>query len=107
MSGRRRVTVGGRMSWRRPRRDAVDGQETAELAALADGSLPPERREELAARVASWSELADRLAEQQRAVAMAHSAAAEVEAPAALKARIEAQRRPPHGGGPPRLPAAG
>jgi anti-sigma-K factor RskA len=93
MSGRRRVTVGGRMSWRRPRRDAVDGQETAELAALADGSLPPERREELEARVASSSELADRLAEQQRAVAMAHSAAAEVEAPAALKARIEAQRR--------------
>ena len=37
-------------------------------------------------------ELADRLAEQQRAVALARSAAAEVEAPAALRARVEAQR---------------
>ena len=81
------------MSWRRPRGDAVDGREAAELAALADGSLPPERREELEARVAASSELANRLSEQQRAVAMTQSAAAEVEAPAALRARIEAQRR--------------
>jgi anti-sigma-K factor RskA len=80
------------MSLRRPRRD-VNDRETAELAALADGSLRPERREELEARVAASSELADRLSEQQRAVAMTQSAAAEVEAPAALRARIEAQRR--------------
>ena len=81
------------MSRRRPRRDDVDDRETAELAALADGSLAAERREELEARVAASSELADRLSEQQRAVAMTQGAAAEVEAPAALRARIEAQRR--------------
>jgi anti-sigma-K factor RskA len=81
------------MSRRRPRREHADDRETAELAALADGSLAAERREELEARVAASSELADRLSEQQRAVAMTQSAAAEVEAPAALRARIDAQRR--------------
>jgi Anti-sigma-K factor rskA, C-terminal len=79
---------------RRRRQDEGRGSETAELAALADGSLAPERRAALEARVAASSELADRLAEQQRVVALARSAAAEVEAPAALRARIEAQRRP-------------
>ena len=64
----------------------------AELAALADGSLAPERRAELDARVAASSELAERLGEQQRAVALAQSATNGVEAPAALRARIEAQR---------------
>ena len=68
-------------------------EELAELAALADGSLAPERRAALEARVAASPELAAQLAEQQRAVALAQSAAAEVEAPAALRARIEAQRR--------------
>ena len=70
------------------------------MAALADGSLAPERRVALEARVAASSELGDRLAEQQRAVALMRSAAEGVEAPAALRARIEAQRglrrgRPP------------
>ena len=72
--------------------DEADGHEIAELAALADGSLPPDRRGELEERVAASQELADRLAEQQRAVALAESAAAEVKAPDALRARIEAQR---------------
>ncbi len=81
------------MPMRRRREDEAGGQEIAELAALADGSLAPERRAALEARVAASSELADRLAEQQRAVALARSAADEVEAPAALRARIEAQRR--------------
>ena len=89
-----RVTFRGPMSRRRSRREDVDGRETAELAALADGSLPPERRAELEARVATSTELADRLAEQQRAVAMARSAATEVEAPAGLRARVDAERRP-------------
>jgi Anti-sigma-K factor rskA, C-terminal len=66
----------------------------AELAALADGSLAPERRAALEARVAASPELAERLAEQRRAVALAQSAAAEVEAPAGLRARIEARRAP-------------
>ena len=65
----------------------------AELAALADGSLAPERRAALEARVAASSELADRLVEQQRAVALAGGAVNGVEAPAALRARIDAQRR--------------
>jgi Anti-sigma-K factor rskA, C-terminal len=80
------------MTIRRRRRDEGGSQEPAELAALADGSLAPERRAALEARVAASSELADRLAEQQRAVALAQSAAAEAEAPAALRARIQAQR---------------
>jgi anti-sigma factor RsiW len=64
-----------------------------ELAALADGSIAPDRRAELEARVAAAPELADRLEEQQHAVALARSAAAEIEAPAALRARIDAERR--------------
>ena len=64
-----------------------------ELAALADGSVAPDRRAELEARVAASPELADRLEEQQRAVTLARSAAAEIEAPAALRGRIEAERR--------------
>jgi hypothetical protein len=77
------------------RREKSGGEEIAELAALADGSLAPERRAALEARVAASSELADRLAEQQRAVALTRAAAAEVEAPQALRARVEAlgQRR--------------
>ena len=63
------------------------------MAALADGSLAPERRAALETQVAGSSELADRLAEQQRAVELVRSAAAEVEAPASLRARIEAPRR--------------
>ena len=69
------------------------GQEITELAALADGSLSPERRAALEARVATSSELADMLAEQERAFALTRNAAAEVEAPAALRVRIDAQRR--------------
>jgi len=78
------------MARRRPAE--LDGEELAELAALADGSLEPERRAGLEARVAASSELADRLAEQKRAVALAQSAVQDTEAPAGLRARIEAQR---------------
>jgi hypothetical protein len=77
----------------RRRREAEDGgREIAELAALADGSLAPERRATVEARVVGSAELADRLAEQQRAVALARAVASEVEAPAALRARIDAKR---------------
>jgi hypothetical protein len=74
------------------REDRADA-EIAELAALADGLLPPEGRAALEARVAASPELADRLSEQQRAVALAQNAVNGVEAPAALRARIEAQGR--------------
>jgi Anti-sigma-K factor rskA, C-terminal len=67
-------------------------QETVDLAALADGSLPADRRAELQARVAASPELADRLAEQERAVALAQGAAAGVQAPDRLRARVDAQR---------------
>jgi anti-sigma-K factor RskA len=77
---------------RRPREEENGAQEVAELAALADGTLAPERRARLESRVAASSDLADRLAEQQRAVTLVRSAAEEVEAPSALRARIEAQR---------------
>jgi len=66
------------------------GQE--ELAALADGSLDPERRAELEAQIEASPILADRLAEQERAVALLRGAGDEVEAPAGLRARLEAQR---------------
>jgi hypothetical protein len=77
---------------RRPE-DEAGHAEVAELAALADGSLAADRRGALEARVAASSELADLLAEQRRAVALARTAAAEVEAPSSLRARIGAQPR--------------
>jgi hypothetical protein len=81
------------VSMRGRRKDQAAGEEIPELAALADGSLASERRAALEARVAASSELADRLVEQQRAVGLARSAVNGVEASAALRARIEAQRR--------------
>ena len=63
-----------------------------ELAALADGSLAPEHRAELEARIDASPILADRLAEQERAVALLQGAGDEVEAPAGLRTRLEAQR---------------
>ena len=63
-----------------------------ELAALADGSLAPERRAELEAHIDASLTLADRLAEQERAVALLRGAGDEVEAPAGLRARLDAQR---------------
>ena len=79
------------------RRDDPGGEgEVVELAALADGSLSPERRAALEARVAESDELADRLDEQRRAVLLLQGAAADVEAPAALRARVDAQRSRRH-----------
>jgi Anti-sigma-K factor rskA, C-terminal len=78
--------------WKGRREDKLDA-EFADLAALADGSLPPERRAALRARVDASPELAERLREQRRAVAFAQSAVDGVEAPAGLRARVEAQRR--------------
>jgi hypothetical protein len=63
-----------------------------ELAALADGSLAPERRAELEAEIEASPILADRLAEQERAVTLLQGAGDEVEAPAGLRARVDAQR---------------
>ncbi len=81
------------MALRRRREDEAGDQEIADLASLADGSLGPERRAALEARVEASAELADLLAEQRRAIALTRNAAAAVEAPAGLRARVEAQRR--------------
>lgn len=70
----------------------MGAEESFELASLADGSLAPERRAALEAEAAASAELAGRLREQERAVALARRAAV-VEAPAGLRARIDAQRR--------------
>ena len=78
---------------RRRRQDEAGDQELAELAALADGSVSPERRAALEAQVATSPELAGLLAEQEHAIALAQSAEAEVEAPPALRAQIDAHRR--------------
>lgn len=67
----------------------------SELAALADGSLAPERRASLEAAVAEFPELTERLAEQRRALELARNAVAGLEAPADLRARIEVQQRTP------------
>jgi len=75
---------------RRSRRDDTGADE---LAALADGSLEPDRRAALEERVDASPELADLLAEQERAVALMQGAAGQVEAPASLHARVDAERR--------------
>jgi hypothetical protein len=95
------------MTMRRPGLNDSNGQETAELAALADGSLAADRRADLEARVAASPELAELLAEQERAVSLAESAAGEVEAPASLRARLETQRRPRRARAPRRLALVG
>jgi anti-sigma-K factor RskA len=77
---------------RRGRQEEADAGGVAELAALADGSLSPERRAEAEARVAASPALAEGLAEQERAVALLRGAEDEVDAPAGLRARVEAQR---------------
>jgi anti-sigma-K factor RskA len=78
---------------RRRGEDEANGREVVELAALADGSLAPERRPALEARLAASPELRERLAEQEHALALMRQAGDGVEAPAGLRARIDAQRR--------------
>jgi hypothetical protein len=92
------VTFRGGVLTRRNHTDELDDRDVAELAALADGSLAPDRRVALEARVAASPELAGLFAEQQRAVSLARSASVQVDAPPSLRARIperqSARRRP-------------
>jgi hypothetical protein len=60
----------------------------AELAALADGTLPAQRREQLLALLADSAELTAELESQRRAVAIVHSLES-VEAPSLLHRSIE------------------
>jgi hypothetical protein len=65
-------------------------RDLADVAALADGSLPEERRAEVERRVAASAELTELLARQRRALDAVRSASGP--APARLRARLE--RRP-------------
>ncbi len=68
-------------------------EEHAELAALADGTLPPERAAALEARIAESPELAAALAQQRQAVSILRQAVAQTEAPLALRERLEKDRQ--------------
>jgi hypothetical protein len=92
-------------TFRRP--PAAPDGEPVELAALADGSLAPERRAALAAEVAGSPELEARLAEQERVHGLIRTASLAVEAPAGLRARVEAERRPRRARRGPRLAFGG
>ncbi|MFL5928805.1 MAG: anti-sigma factor domain-containing protein [Gaiellaceae bacterium] len=81
---------------RRRRADEANADETSDLAALADGALPPARRSVLEARVDASPELTVRLAEQQQARALVRDSVDGVEAPQALRKRIAAQGRAPN-----------
>jgi hypothetical protein len=87
-------TVEAVMRMRRGPTEESEVHEAAELAALADGSLGPEQRAGIEARIAASPVLAERLAEQERALALLGGAADEVSAPAGLRARLDAQRSP-------------
>ncbi len=71
---------------------SLNERELADLAALADGSLAPERRAEVEARVEADPELRALVEEQRRAVDLVRTAAADARAPLALRERIEAAR---------------
>src|SRR5437870_2496574 len=70
----------------------LSAQEMAELSALADGTLPAERRAAVEARVAASPELREVVDRQRRAVAATRAVASEP-APASLRAAVEAQVR--------------
>jgi anti-sigma factor RsiW len=63
----------------------------AELCALADGTLPAERRAEVEARVATSPELQELLERQRRAVLATQTLAAD-EVPESLRSAVEARR---------------
>jgi hypothetical protein len=85
------------------RRPEASDDEPIELAALADGTLPPERRAELEAEIAASPEVAAHLVEQQRALDLVHRATAATDAPAGLRARVESARPAPRARPRPRL----
>jgi anti-sigma factor RsiW len=66
--------------------------EFADLSALADGTLEPARRTAVQARIAASTELTALYEQERRAVSALHQARQTDRAPAALRARIDAQR---------------
>jgi anti-sigma-K factor RskA len=81
--------------------------EAVELAALADGSLAPDRRAAVEAHVAASPDLQKLLAEQKQSIAYTHQAAADVDAPSGLRRRVEVQQRVPRSWTPGRVVLAG
>jgi hypothetical protein len=67
-------------------------RELADLSALADGSLAPDRRDEVQARIAASPELSALYANERRVVELLGEPANRPPAPASLKARIDAER---------------
>jgi hypothetical protein len=80
--------MNGEMSLSEP----FDDRLMADLAAAADGTLPPARQAELESMAEEDSELAAALDEQRRAVTLIRGAAAEIHAPLALRERLENER---------------
>jgi hypothetical protein len=70
----------------------LSDEELAELCALADGTLPPERRPAVEARVAASPELQELVDRQRRAV-MATRALDSEPVPESLRAAVDARRR--------------
>jgi anti-sigma factor RsiW len=70
----------------------LSAKDRAELAALADGTLPPQRRGPLEARIAESPELQELLERQRRAVAATRAAASEP-VPPSLRARVGGRAR--------------
>jgi anti-sigma factor RsiW len=76
--------------------DAISGlseRELADLSALADGTLPAERRAAVEARVAASPELRELVERQRRSLAATQALAGEP-APESLRATVEARARP-------------
>jgi hypothetical protein len=72
--------------------EPYDDRLMADLAAAADGTLPPARQAELEAMAEDDPDLAAALDEQRRAVTLIQGAAAEIRAPLALRERLENDR---------------
>ena len=72
--------------------------ELADLCALADGSLPAERRAEVEARVAASAELQELVERQRRALQATRSLEAD-EMPVSLRGAVDVHRRPLPGRG--------
>ena len=72
--------------------EPFDDRLMADLAAAADGTLPPARQAELEAMAEADPELAAALDDQRRAVTLIQGAAAEIRAPLALRERLENER---------------
>src|SRR2546421_349958 len=70
----------------------IKARELRDLSALADGTLAPERRDEVTARIAASPELTALYERERHVVGIVHDANANVRAPAGLRARIDAQR---------------